>query len=160
MESNLFLLFLRPLERAGLRYAVTGSVAGMIYGEPRLTHDIDVVIDLPLDRIDALAEQFSEDEFYVPPPEVIAIEVQRAQRGHFNLIHQATGFKADFYPKGRDPLHAWALGSARTIDLEGVAVRDIEAMLAQLGEGVDRSEIDRRVEELRLEPQWRRLREP
>jgi hypothetical protein len=183
MESNLFLLFLRPLDRAGVRYAVTGSVAGMIYGEPRLTHDIDLVVELALDQIGELVQQFPEDEFYVPPAEVIAVEVQRAQRGHFNLIHQATGFKADLYPRGRDPLHTWALDSARTVELEGATIRvappeyvivrkleyyreggsekhlrDIVAMLAQLGDGVDRAELVRLVESLGLAAQWARVR--
>src|SRR3977135_2918061 len=35
--------FLEPLERLGLPYCVTGSVAASVYGEPRLTADIDVV---------------------------------------------------------------------------------------------------------------------
>ncbi len=34
--------FLDPLERLGLRYCITGSVAASVYGEPRLTADIDV----------------------------------------------------------------------------------------------------------------------
>ena len=37
-EPDLFLLFVRPLNRAGLRYVVSGSVAAIFYGEPRLTH--------------------------------------------------------------------------------------------------------------------------
>ena len=43
-EPELFLLFVRPLNRAGIRYAVTGSVAAIFYGEPRLTHDVDFVV--------------------------------------------------------------------------------------------------------------------
>ena len=35
--------FLEPLERLGLPYCVTGSVAASVYGEPRLTADIDIV---------------------------------------------------------------------------------------------------------------------
>ena len=34
---------LEPLERLGLPYCVTGSVAASVYGEPRLTADIDIV---------------------------------------------------------------------------------------------------------------------
>ena len=36
--------FLEPLERLGLPYCVTGSVAASVYGEPRLTADIDIVL--------------------------------------------------------------------------------------------------------------------
>ena len=37
-------LFLEPLERLGVPYCVTGSVAASVYGEPRLTADIDLVV--------------------------------------------------------------------------------------------------------------------
>jgi hypothetical protein len=37
LEPNLFLVFLEPLNRATIQYMVTGSVACVIYGEPRLT---------------------------------------------------------------------------------------------------------------------------
>jgi len=36
--ANLFAVFTDRLEQIGVRYMVTGSVAGMLYGEPRLTH--------------------------------------------------------------------------------------------------------------------------
>jgi hypothetical protein len=36
--------FLEPLERLGIPYCITGSVAASVYGEPRLTADVDVVV--------------------------------------------------------------------------------------------------------------------
>jgi hypothetical protein len=39
-----FAPFIDPLERLGLPYCITGSVAASVYGEPRLTADIDVVL--------------------------------------------------------------------------------------------------------------------
>ena len=38
--------FVEPLERLGVSYCITGSVAASVYGEPRLTADIDVVLVL------------------------------------------------------------------------------------------------------------------
>jgi hypothetical protein len=35
-EPELSIFFIRPLNLAGIRYAVSGSVAAIIYGEPRL----------------------------------------------------------------------------------------------------------------------------
>lgn len=110
---NLPLLFLEPLSRSGIPYMVTGSVAAILYGEPRTTHDVDLVIDLQEARVDAFMALFPSTEFYRPPGEVIRLEILRPARGHFNLIHQATGFKADFYPIGRDPLHRWAMERRR-----------------------------------------------
>ena len=45
-EPELSLLFVRPLNRLGVRYLVSGSVAAILYGEPRLTHDVRFVVFL------------------------------------------------------------------------------------------------------------------
>ena len=42
-EPDLLELFVARLEEIGVRYLVTGSVAATLYGEPRATHDIDLV---------------------------------------------------------------------------------------------------------------------
>ena len=118
-EANLFLLFTRRLNEMGVRYMVSGSVAVIVYGEPRLTHDVDLVVVLEREHIARLSEAFPPEEFYCPPPEVIGVEIAREQRGHFNLIHQATGFKADVYLAGRDPLHEWAFARVRRLEVEG-----------------------------------------
>ena len=111
--------FLEPLERLALPYCITGSVAASVYGEPRLTADIDIVLLLRAEDIARLRTTFPEAEYYVPPPETLLIETSRSTRGMFNLIHHATQFKADVYLAARDPLHAWALEHRRRIDLEG-----------------------------------------
>lgn len=41
-----FKLFVVPLENHGIEYFVTGSTASIVYGEPRLTLDIDLVVHL------------------------------------------------------------------------------------------------------------------
>ena len=111
--------FLEPFELLGLPYCITGSVAASVYGEPRLTADIDVVLLLRAGDIARLRAIFPDTEYYVPPAETLLIETSRSARGMFNLIHHPTQFKADIYLAGRDPLHAWALEHRRRIDLEG-----------------------------------------
>ncbi|MEZ4364956.1 MAG: hypothetical protein R2939_01550 [Kofleriaceae bacterium] len=114
--------FVTRLEALGVPYFVTGSTAGILYGEPRLTHDVDLVVDLrPADAARFVAA-FPEEEFYCPPEDVLAIEVRRGHRGHCNLIHHATGFKADVY-LAFDELHRWALAHRRALDLEGMRVQ-------------------------------------
>ena len=117
-RADLFLLFVEKLNRLELPYMVTGSVASILYGEPRLTHDIDIILDLKQDSLQRFIELFPEDEYYCPPLEVIRVETQRSQRGHFNLIHHETGFKADVYPIGNDPFQRWALDLATEIPFE------------------------------------------
>ncbi len=43
--SELLRRFVEVLDRLGTRYLVAGSMATTIYGEPRFTNDIDVVVD-------------------------------------------------------------------------------------------------------------------
>ncbi len=150
-----------------------------LYGEPRLTHDVDLVVDLPQQPVDSFVALFPSDELYVPPREVIAVESRRRQRGHFNIIHHTTGFKADIYSAGQEEIHAWALAKVRVIRLEGVSMRiappeyvilrkleyfreggsekhlrDIRAILQHSGSTVDAVELRRRIKLLALEKQW------
>jgi hypothetical protein len=81
---HLFEPFIIRLERLGVPYFVTGSTAGILYGEPRLTHDVDIVVALEARDVHAFVEAFPIEEFYCPPEDVLAIEVRRDQRGHFN----------------------------------------------------------------------------
>ena len=64
-------------------------------------------------EIGALVDLFSGEEFYVPPPEVLAGEIARSVRGHFNSIHFESGQKADFYPSQRHAYWAWAFEHRR-----------------------------------------------
>ncbi len=70
-EPDLIELFVARLNAIGAHYLVTGSVAATLYGEPRATHDIDLVVDLSAEHRATLATAFPADDFYVPPPEVL-----------------------------------------------------------------------------------------
>jgi hypothetical protein len=108
-----FSVFFAALEASGLPYCVTGSVASGIYGEPRLTVDIDFVLLLRVADIGKLRSVFPEDRFYMPPTEVLTAEAQRGERGMFNVIHHDGMLKADVFIAARDPLHHWALKQRR-----------------------------------------------
>ncbi len=108
-------LFVRRLEAVGAPYMVTGATAAIVYGQPRVTNDLDVVLSLNDAGRVALLVAFPDAEFYVPPEAVIRAEQARTHRGHFNLIHHESGYKADIYLTGADPLHEWALERRRRI---------------------------------------------
>src|SRR5262245_38059804 len=108
-------LFAQRLGTIGADYMITGATAAILYGQPRLTNDIDVVVALLDEQVPKLISAFPESEFYVPPESVIRVEQSRALRGHFNILHYASGYKADIYLAGNDPLHLWALPLRRRI---------------------------------------------
>lgn len=73
-------------------YLVTGSVAAMAYGEPRLTNDIDVVAAISEKHVKGLLAAFPSDEFYLSED---AVREAIHLRGQFNIIHPGSGIKID-----------------------------------------------------------------
>lgn len=116
---DLFSLFTVRLKLLNINYIVTGSVASIVYGEPRLTHDIDLVIVLSPTQIDDFINAFPIKLFYCPPKEIIINELKRASRGHINLIHHETGFKADIYFVGNEEVQLWGLQNKKMISFMG-----------------------------------------
>jgi hypothetical protein len=79
------------LEAAGIPYMLTGSFAANYYAVPRMTRDIDLVVELSAADADRLCALF-EDDFYLDRG---AVRAAIAGRGAFNLIHQAYVVKVD-----------------------------------------------------------------
>ena len=117
----------------------------------------------------------------MPPPEAITEEVQREQ-GQFNVIHHETGFKADFYPAGRDKLNAWGFQHRKEILYKGESLmlapaeyviarkleyfreggsqkhlRDIRSMLAVWREQMDFAQLKEWIQRLDLENEWQQV---
>ena len=175
---DLLTLFVRPIHGLGLPYMVTGGLASVLYGEPRLTHDVDLLLELGPGGMRSLSDAFAPPEYYCPPEEVLRIEAGRPRRGHFNLIHLATGLKADIFLMGTDPLHRWALARRRLVDAGGGIwlappeyvilrkflfyregggekhLRDIRGMVAVSGSTLDWVELEQRIGELGLQKEW------
>jgi len=96
-------------DELGLAYAVGGSLASSMYGEPRATHDVDLLIDLPAARLPALLKRLS-GAFYVSEDAARrAIETNTS----FNLIHLASGHKLDLFVAGTSPLDVLQLETSR-----------------------------------------------
>ncbi len=181
-EPDLIELFAWPLEKAGIRYLISGSVAATLYGEPRVTHDIDFVVFLRTSDVPRLGEIFPSPAFYVPPDATILQEIMRERQGHFNLVHVGSALKGDFYLAGRDELHAWAFRNAKrypfgtsTISIappEYVIVRkleffreagsekhlrDIRGVLMVSGAQLDHGALNDWIVRLGLEAEWQRI---
>ncbi len=180
-EHELFYIFVDRLEKLNIRYMITGSVASMLYGEPRMTHDIDLIIELEAGDLEAFTHAFPSDAFYCPVKDVIRTEINRETRGHFNLIHHDSGFKADIYPVGRDEIHQWAIQNRRRVEsgtskvwlappeyvivrklqyyAEGGGekhLRDIRCMLEVSRDSIDHKQLTAMVHRYHLQDAWGR----
>lgn len=79
------------LDGAGISYMVTGSMAANFYTTPRMTRDIDLVIELSEEDIHRVVQLF-HDEYYIDR-DMVQQAVQR--RSMFNMIHNALVVKVD-----------------------------------------------------------------
>jgi len=79
------------LERGGIAYMLTGSMAMNYYAQPRMTRDIDVVVALEPRDVEAVVHLFSPD-YYLSRE---AVSTSIAQESMFNLIHQESIIKVD-----------------------------------------------------------------
>jgi hypothetical protein len=80
---------------------ISGSVALITYTIPRMTRDIDIVIELRRKDIPVFCKIFQNNAYYLDEQTVIE-EVNR--HGMFNVIDFKTGYKIDFMVK-KDTLY-------------------------------------------------------
>jgi len=79
------------LEGAGVPFMLTGSFAMAYYGKPRMTRDLDLVVELAEPDVLKVVNAMSA-EFYIDADDVrSAVALQRL----FNLMHNSTGIKID-----------------------------------------------------------------
>jgi hypothetical protein len=90
----------KVLTHHNIQYMLTGSMASSLQGQPRSTHDVDLVVDLDATQAAALARAFPPAEFYLS--DINIAEALRYRR-MFNITEIATGEKADFWLLTEEP---------------------------------------------------------
>jgi hypothetical protein len=151
-----------------------GSWGSGVYGEPRFTRDIDIVLELPLAVVPKFCGSFPASDYYLSAD---AVRDAVRSRFQFNVLHPASGNKIDFIlPR----LGSWSAGqlarrrrftvgsgaaafTASVAAPEDVIIgklwyysegggdrhlRDIAGILRVTGDGVDRAEVERWAREL------------
>jgi predicted nucleotidyltransferase len=80
------------LDSVGIPYMMTGSMAMAIYSVPRMTRDIDLVVEVKPVDVDKIVSLFSKDCY------IDRDSVRQAVDAHsmFNIIHNEWVVKADF----------------------------------------------------------------
>jgi hypothetical protein len=109
---------------------ISGSIALNIYSIPRMTRDIDIVIELKEERIDEFTSLFPNSYF---DKEVIKEEIKR--KGIFNIIDHQTGFKIDFIIKKESEYFNLAFQRRqriKEIDIELWVIRPEDLVIAKL----------------------------
>jgi predicted nucleotidyltransferase len=82
------------LNSSNIGYMVTGSIVSSIQGEPRNTHDIDIVIELKKENVNSLLNEFTTPQFYISKN---SVEEAIEKKGMFNIIDSDEGDKIDFW---------------------------------------------------------------
>lgn len=92
-EQELLVDCLRRLNREGVAYMLTGSMASNAWGIPRSTHDLDFVIQLPPSEVSKFVAAFRSD-YYI---DEAAVRAAYQPPHQFNAIDQRSALKADFW---------------------------------------------------------------
>jgi hypothetical protein len=169
-------------ERLHIPYLVTGSVASMAYGEPRLTNDIDVVAGIRAEHVAGLLAAFPVEEFYLDDEAVHGAIDHETQ---FNIIHPASGLKVDVIVRKDTPFDSSRFARARSLrpsesytaafaSAEDVIIkkmeyyreggsekhlRDITGMLRISAAEIDESYIAEWADRLGLRPIWEMIQQ-
>jgi hypothetical protein len=82
------------LEQNDIEYMLTGSLVSSMQGEPRLTHDIDIIINLKKIDINKILFSFPPEKYYISEKAIIE---SYSKKTLFNVIDFEDGDKIDFW---------------------------------------------------------------
>lgn len=88
----------RLFEQHGIRFHLTGGITTIVYGEPRMTQDVDIVIDNEAAAVqcDAMVSSLETSDFMF---DAGAIRVAIKNGGMFQLLDMTESLKLDIYPR-------------------------------------------------------------
>ncbi|MBI2825558.1 MAG: hypothetical protein HYX69_12820 [Planctomycetia bacterium] len=104
------------LRHLNVPYMLTGSLASSLQGEPRATHDVDLVVAIPAEKLDALVAAFPPPDYYLSRE---AAETAVKQQSMFNLLDIREGDKVDFWLLTDDPFDVSRFARRQETDIDG-----------------------------------------
>lgn len=112
---------IKILDRLRIQYLVTGGLAVFVWGRPRFTADIDIVIELFEPQADALAQALSklEKAGYIEKEAVVSAA---RKGGEFNFISPELGMKVDFWIAGKSSGEREAFRRRRVKTVDGAKI--------------------------------------
>ena len=115
-QQALLTRVVEALEAAGIAYMLSGSLASSLQGEPRATHDIDLVIDVPAGSSAMLIAALSAPDLYLDER---AVDEAARRRTMFNLVDSSSGDKVDFWLLTEDAYDAARFARRRHVEVMG-----------------------------------------
>jgi len=94
--EKLFLRIIPILDKLGIKYFVTGGFAVSVWGRPRATFDVDIVVKIIDVQVSSLADALRKISEAGYIDEGAAKEAIR-RKEEFNFIDPETGIKVDFW---------------------------------------------------------------
>ena len=117
-ELDLLKIVCERLSVAGIDYMITGSTAGNFYAVPRMTRDIDLVVEVRKEDTDKLVKLFKND-FYIERESIL--EAIR-QQGMFNIIHNDYVIKLDFIIRKNTSYRILEFQRRKKMNIEGTNI--------------------------------------
>jgi hypothetical protein len=103
------------LQTAGIAYMVTGSMAMNFYATPRMTRDIDIVVELREADVARIVSLF-QGEYYIDRD---IVEQAIRNRSMFNMIHNDLVVKVDCVVRKESEYRREEFARRRTLNLDG-----------------------------------------
>ena len=118
-QQELLRQVVETLNRLQIPCMLTGSLVSSLQGQPRATHDVDLLVDLKSRDVTALMNAFSSPDLYLSQT---AVNEAVRNRRMFNLLETTTGDKIDFWLLTLEPFDQSRFQRKRTINFEGLIV--------------------------------------
>lgn len=133
-QTKFIRLIVARLNANCIPYMITGSIAMAIYSQPRMTRDIDLVVELDPANGDRLVELFREDCYIDGKAVKDAID----RTSMFNVIHKEWFAKADFIVRKNQEYRKVEFARRRKVSIEqvDVSVVSVEASFSRNWFGV------------------------
>ncbi len=111
------------LDSTGIPYMITGSMAMAIYSTPRMTRDIDLVVEVTPTDVNKIVDIFSEDCYIDQDSVMQAVHTH----GMFNIIHNDWMVKADFIIRKNEDYRREEFERRQKINIDGIAISVVAA---------------------------------
>ena len=169
------------LELNHVPYMVTGSLASSLYGVPRSTNDLDVVIAPSRSQLFSLVQLFTRVGLYVRREDA---EIALQHHDQFNVVDFASGWKVDLIVRKGREFSLVEFERRETAELDGLTfsiasaedvvlsklewakigeserqLQDAAGILQRQGGELDFAYLEKWLESLSLQKQWREARQ-